>query len=398
MMGARGHPPGALRKPGETPAGRLRPAAIAWEWARKNIFRAAFAVIGIIPVGNMLYGIMPVGIVLAVSATFPGSQAYAQAGGRIVVYPLLFFPRDVTLPPKAEMVGMLKLRASVAYSRAHFRHLLKTDTFAVEENRPGVFRSAHRNAYFMTGKGAKPDSAHRMMRELLARHGETRESARRIYLIVYVRPRGQECSWTEPARMCLGGARSLGTYPEPGGGIVQMEYSSLIANRPYRFLSTLVHEIGHAFGLTHVNCMGYDMKRNGSIMSYNQELLKAKLGSPRFHGGMNPEEYALLSLHKRAFPQFRYDPALHNPTGRPMGALMRCLLGPMDQTLGLPLRKGYRLYYNGKLVSGPEAALYTYQAAEDNCRWNRENRPGIKVGCTFHGRPLSYWRERIPMR
>lgn len=386
MTNAGKQPPGTPRGKG----GFFRVAALPVTVVFAVPFAVPFAVAFV--VAFFVVGIAVAGIALA------GSTAHAQAGGRIVVYPLLFFPRDAALAPEAEVAALEKLRASVAYSRSHFRHLLKTDTFAVEENRPGVFRSAHPIAYFTPAKGAKPDSAHRMMRELLARHGETRESSRRIYLIVLVRPRGRNCSWTKPGPICLGGGRSLGTLPEPGGGIVLMEYSSLTADRPYRFLSTLVHELGHAFGLTHVDCMGYDMQRNDSIMSYKIEHWKAKLGSVRFYGGLNPEEYALLSLHRRAFPGFRYDPALHNPSGRPLGRMMRCVLGPMDDSLGLPPRKGYRLYYNGKLVSGPGAALYTYQAAEDNCRWNRENRPGIKVGCIFHGQPLSYWRKRIPSR
>lgn len=321
-----------------------------------------------------------------------------EAIERIRVFPVIFFPQDAKLSKGRIDSAYQKMSDSLVHVQSHFRRLLISDTFLIEQNPDKVFRSARPHRYFLGSPNAKPDSAHLMLGELLRHYGETRESTRRVYVLVYVRPGEIECSWIDKHRMCIGGGRTIDSFPEPGGGIVQMEFSSLMENKPYRFLSTVTHEIGHGFGLTHVDCFNYDMRRNDSIMSYNDAHLPAELGKGKFYGNLNPEEYALLSLHRRAFPRFRYDPALHNPTGRPISGLMRCLLGPMDSSLGLPPRKGYRLYYDGKKVSGPEAALYTYQAAEDNCRWNRKHRPGIDVGCTFNGRPLSYWRKRIPTR
>lgn len=335
------------------------------------------------------------GFLFTFLALNPGSVV---ANERIRVFPSLFFPQDAELSKGRIDSAYRKLSDSLVHVQAHFRHLLISDTFLIEENPDKVFRSAHPHRFFTGPSNAKPDSAHLMLGELLRHYGETRESTRRVYVLVYLRPQDIECSWIDKDRKCFGGGRTLDSLPEPGGGIVQMEFSSLIGNKPYRFLSTVTHEIGHAFGLTHVDCFNYDMHRNDSIMSYNDAHLSAELGKGKFYGNLNPEEYALLSLNRRAFPRFRYDPALHNPTGRPMSGLMRCVLGPMDASLGLPLRKGYRLYYNGKKVSGPEAALYTYQQAEDNCRLMRKSYPKIKVGCTFHGRPLSYWRKRIPAR
>lgn len=46
-----------------------------------------------------------------------------------------------------------------------------------------------------------------------------------------------------------------------------MEMSSLLHDKLYTFPSTLVHELGNTFGLTHVNCFGYDISTNGSMMS-----------------------------------------------------------------------------------------------------------------------------------
>lgn len=49
---------------------------------------------------------------------------------------------------------------------------------------------------------------------------------------------------------------------------------------------------------------------------------------------------------------------------------------------------GYQLYFNGKLVSGPDAAYYTLQQAQDNCNWNRKTKPNINVQCVHNGQNL----------
>jgi len=46
---------------------------------------------------------------------------------------------------------------------------------------------------------------------------------------------------------------------------------------------------------------------------------------------------------------------------------------------------GYRLYFDGRKVSGPDAPGYTRQQAEENCAWNARTKPGISVRCTYNG-------------
>lgn len=50
-----------------------------------------------------------------------------------------------------------------------------------------------------------------------------------------------------------------------------------------------------------------------------------------------------------------------------------------------PKQTGYQLYHNGRLVSGPDAAVYTLAQAQYNCSWNKENNPGIKIKCLYNG-------------
>jgi hypothetical protein len=54
--------------------------------------------------------------------------------------------------------------------------------------------------------------------------------------------------------------------------VIQMELTCLMGTEDCPFLATLIHEMGHAFGLTHVDCHGYNMDTNGSLMSYNPRL------------------------------------------------------------------------------------------------------------------------------
>jgi hypothetical protein len=77
----------------------------------------------------------------------------------------------------------------------------------------------------------------------------------------------------------------------------------------------LNHEIGHSFGLLHPDAYGYDLKKNESNMSYNDNIT-AKGLNPVTGGRFNPEEFLALSLHKQIFPDFQFVPSGHNPTGK----------------------------------------------------------------------------------
>jgi hypothetical protein len=46
---------------------------------------------------------------------------------------------------------------------------------------------------------------------------------------------------------------------------------------------------------------------------------------------------------------------------------------------------GYELFFDGRLVSGPDARTYTWTQALDNCKYNTGARPGTRVGCAYNG-------------
>ncbi len=47
--------------------------------------------------------------------------------------------------------------------------------------------------------------------------------------------------------------------------------------------------------------------------------------------------------------------------------------------------KGYALYFNNKLVSGPDAATYTFAQAQQNCAGNMQNKPNVPIRCLYDG-------------
>lgn len=100
--------------------------------------------------------------------------------------------------------------------------------------------------------------------------------------------------------------------------MVLMDARCIVEDQPYPFQSTLVHELGHAFGLPHVDAWGEDMETCASVMSYNPHHRTQGPSIPEAHQGFLPEEFAILGKNEVAFPDFEYDPALHDPSGRPL--------------------------------------------------------------------------------
>ena len=59
---------------------------------------------------------------------------------------------------------------------------------------------------------------------------------------------------------------------------------------------------------------------------------------------------------------------------------------PKDVKVGKSV--GYELYFDGKLVSGPDAVHYTRQQARENCDWNMQSKPHLHIRCVYNGKVL----------
>lgn len=297
-------------------------------------------------------------------------------GGRVSVLPILFIPRGAHAGDPAAHDAALAAHLELA--RAHYQEMIGT-TFAVT---PGlsVVHGEHGDEHYQTS-----ERANRVMRELFAWSRTDRYSANFVFLVLYA----------SGDRPISGGGIPFNGTSGTGGGYIELDLHSLTSDRPYPFQSSLVHELGHAFGLAHADCYGYDQMTSGSIMSYNPQHWSSGLSRSATPGGLSPEDRAVLALNQRVFPGLRYDARRGGARrGVDPARLQRCFLSavsaeasPLVDLIGV----GFELFYDGARVNGPDAALYSRQQALESCRTSRSWYPAMQIECRYNGSPM---RER----
>ncbi len=90
-----------------------------------------------------------------------------------------------------------------------------------------------------------------------------------------------------------------------GGGIIVM--SSFALDRIPNVQSTVQHELGHAFGLPHVEDYGRDMRTDASIMSYNPAHHTRGFGPSPTPGILAREDLRALARNRRVFASLAWD-------------------------------------------------------------------------------------------
>ena len=134
-------------------------------------------------------------------------------------------------------------------------------------------------------------------------------------------------------------------------------------------------------------------------MAYNTRLWSKGFSLSVPPPAFNPEEYLMLAQSKLAFPNFIFIPARHNPKGKSLATVDSCSDGWMDESIGeyrdMP-GMGYELFFNSERVNGPEAAFFTRQEARDDCDWQKQQNPGLRVTCSYNGEPFTVLRRAPP--
>jgi hypothetical protein len=188
------------------------------------------------------------------------------------------------------------------WTRSRYRELLGGHaSFTLKGRTPHVYRAEGNLAFYR----AQPEAAApQMVAELLKDLGYDRFNCPYILVSVLMN--------TEDG-FPGGGGRPINGGFNTGGGIVIL--SSFGLDHAPNFQSTLQHELGHAFGLAHVDAYGYDMATSESLMSYNAAHHTKGFEPSQTPGVFIPEDLRSLALNQRVFPGFHFDPAKDVPPG-----------------------------------------------------------------------------------
>jgi hypothetical protein len=281
---------------------------------------------------------------------------------RLEILPVLFVPSDnMSITPQEIQKASKLAYAHLEVAQRLYKKWLGTDTFKIADGELIVFRSPHPHSHYVpvnkgeameawqkaNGPRINPDTL--ALREVLEWRADNRFTSKYIYVIIYARPPQEPPPHGQVPGMATGGA--FNGAPGSGGGAAIVELAEHVYEAPgINFSGMISHELGHAFGLAHVDCYGYDQSTDHGAMSYNGALpLDAVI--------LNPEDYFVLSRNKPVFPNFKYDERIHNPQRKPLDRIESCYFYPHDDYLGpirsLPQQPGVRfeIFSNGQRVS-----------------------------------------------
>ncbi len=206
------------------------------------------------------------------------------------VQPCFVVPRGERRPAEDQMQRLVR---HLRWARERYAELLgNRNTFMLTEKDPLIYDSPY-NLPFYRGLSSQ---ANHIAGELLNFTGFNRFSCPLIFFTVVVNH--QEDFPGGCGSPYNGGFNT-------GGGIVLV--SSYALDKIPNFQSTVQHELGHAFGLPHVDAYGYDMKTSPSIMSYNLSHHTKDFNPSRTPGEFIPEDIRGLALNQRVFPTLTFD-------------------------------------------------------------------------------------------
>jgi hypothetical protein len=292
---------------------------------------------------------------------------------QVSVLPVFLVPKDEA-PPTEDLKARL-LRHLTWAQRRYAELLPGRKTFAIAPGGPVIVAGKFRGAdYKDMPEGAAPQ----FVSEVLEALHLTRFNAPYSFFIVVMNTRNYNPG---------GGARTLNGGFNTGPGMVEM--SSLGLDKSPNVQSTVQHELGHSFGLPHVDVYGYDMSTNASIMSYNPGHHTDGFNPSPTPGILIPEDIRGLALNQRAFPGLSFDPRRDVPAGYQMAPVI--CLGPqiipgqppyeIKGTTPSGEAYGSSLSWMLRGVIKPSSATTAANTFDPYTMWHSEKAPSGWVSC-----------------
>ena len=230
---------------------------------------------------------------------------------QVDVLPVFFVPANEKPPTAAQSLTLMR---HLEWARKRYLEMLGgRDTFKLCA-KPVVYAAAKALDYY---RGSPEKGAPQCASELLQHFKFNRYTCPHIFVLVVMDPKNDF-----PA----GCGQPFNGGLNTGGGILCL--SSFALDRIPDFQSTLQHELGHTFGLPHVDAYGFNMQHDQSIMSYNLALHTKGFEISPTPGKLNPEDLRALALNQRVFPNLQFDASRDIPKGY---AIKKTIipLGPM---------------------------------------------------------------------
>lgn len=282
-------------------------------------------------------------LTLLISAACPDALSAADEflpPEEVSVLPVFFVPSDQPAPTEEQKQ---KLMQHLEWAQTRFQEMLGgRSTFRIARSEPSVYEAKEKIAFYkLQPEGGAPA----FTGELLSKLGMNRYQCPFVLLVLVM---NSEDAFPN------GGGRPFNGGFNTGGGMLKL--SSRDLDQAPNFQSTLQHELGHAFGLPHVDVYGYPLRDNPSIMSYNKSHHTDGFSPSETPGELIPEDVRGFAFNDRVFPGLEFEPETDQPSGYEMKKIIT--LGPMTipgQTDGILAETKSGETYNSsvsKVVSG----------------------------------------------
>lgn len=219
--------------------------------------------------------------------------------GEIQVLPVFFKPSD---QPKPKQADIRKLRRHLLWAQKRYRELLHNKSTFQIAGKPETYTAREPLSFYKDGDSRNAFA--NIADELLDWKKTDRYDCKFVFLAIVVNSKD---------KYPKGRGRPLNGGFNTGGGVATISLHAL-RNSP-NFQSTLQHELGHTFGLNHIEVYGYDMKRNDSIMSYNPNHHTDKFKASSTPGLLIPEDRRGLAMNDLVFPGLDFNPKRDIPDG-----------------------------------------------------------------------------------